>query len=304
MRIRGLLYTGITACLFGLGAVLTKIVATALNPFFVAFLDMLIGGGLIVVFLLFRKKQIFPSLTRRMWVDAIQLSLLGTSLPLVCIIAGFSYTNAIKGGFLQQLQGIATLVFSLLLLGEKISKRQFLGIVLLLAGSSLIIVFGGGVLDWGRENIGDLLVVVGAIGLGYGYIPSKKLSLHIPTLQISVVRLLLGACFIFPITIFQPWELKPFVSWSLVAILFFYIFTNFCVGYITMQEGIRLLDTWEVGAIMQSVPLFSTIFAVLFLHDTLTVLQIAGGSIAIVGGLFIALPNTVFKKSNIFFKRK
>jgi drug/metabolite transporter (DMT)-like permease len=52
-----------------------------------------------------------------------------------------------------------------------------------------------------------------------------------------------------------------------------YIVTNFCLGYLSQQEGLRLLKAWEMAAILQTVPLFSTLFALLLLHDTMTIVE-------------------------------
>ena len=42
---------------------------------------------------------------------------------------------------------------------------------------------------------------------------------------------------------------------------------------------------------MQTVPLFSTIFAVLLLHDTITPLQAVGGFLAVLGGIIASLSD-------------
>jgi drug/metabolite transporter (DMT)-like permease len=72
-----------------------------------------------------------------------------------------------------------------------------------------------------------------------------------------------------------------------------YIVTNFCLAYLSQQEGLRLLKAWEMAGIMQTVPLFSTLFAVLLLHDSMTLLQVGGGLLALVGGIVVSLSNEV-----------
>jgi drug/metabolite transporter (DMT)-like permease len=72
-------------------------------------------------------------------------------------------------------------------------------------------------------------------------------------------------------------------------VLLFYIVTNFCLAYLLQQAGFRLLKAWEVAALTQSAPIFSTLFAVLLLRDTLMPLQGLGGLLALLGGLVVAL---------------
>ncbi|HXZ06322.1 MAG TPA: EamA family transporter, partial [Ktedonobacteraceae bacterium] len=66
-----------------------------------------------------------------------------------------------------------------------------------------------------------------------------------------------------------------------------YIIANFGIGYILLQVGLSLLQAWEASAITLTLPLFATIFAVLLLHESLTLLQIAGGGIILVGGFLV-----------------
>ena len=46
-----------------------------------------------------------------------------------------------------------------------------------------------------------------------------------------------------------------------------------------------------MATIMQTIPLFSTIFAVLMLHDTITPLQAVGGFLAVLGGIIASLSD-------------
>ncbi len=82
------------------------------------------------------------------------------------------------------------------------------------------------------------------------------------------------------------WQPSPAI---LALALPIYIVTNFCIAYLTQQEGLRLLPAWEMASIMQTVPLFSTIFALLLLHDTMTLMQVAGGALALLGGVVVSV---------------
>ena len=46
-----------------------------------------------------------------------------------------------------------------------------------------------------------------------------------------------------------------------------------------------------MAAIMQTVPLFSTAFALLLLHDTITLVQAIGGFLAVLGGIIVSLSD-------------
>lgn len=303
MQIRGIGYAGAAALMFGLGVVLAKLLGGEIDPTITAFLALGCGGLLLTAWLLLTRTpflQILPALTRRDWLNIFLLAFFGTALPLLLIVAGVTRSSALEGGFILQLNGVSAMFFALLLLGERIHLKQGLGILLLLLGSILVVIRGGSGLDWGRNGIGDVLILGGAIGLGFGLIPAKRLVTRVDTLPLTALRLLIGAGTMLPIVAFLLltghtllWQ--PSLM-TLALVLPIYVLTSFCLGYVSQQEGLHLLKAWEMAALTQTVPLFSTAFAILLLHDTLTLLQIFGGLLAVVGGVVVALSDREAKK--------
>ncbi len=299
MHLRGIGYAFAASFMFGLGAVLAKLVGSEIDAALVAFLDLAVGGLLLTACLAVTRTHFFKHLSglqRADWINLFLLACPGTSLPLLLIVAGFARTSALEGGFLLQLNGVAALIFALLLLGERISLRQGFGILLLLFGSVLVVLMGsqGGVS--GSSVLGDLMILGGAIGLGFGFIPAKRLTERIETLPLTAARLFLGAGTVLPVLVFRLlvgahtllWQPTLTTLWVTLPV---YILTNFCLGYLSQQEGLNLLKAWEMAAIMQTVPLFSTFFALILLHDSMTPVQVIGGLIAVAGGIVVSLSN-------------
>lgn len=285
MYLRGRLFTLITACLFGLGAVLAKLVGESFNPLFAAWLALAGGGAFVASFQFLRRKALFPPMKRDTWANMLLFASLGTALPLVCIIVGMAQTSAITGSFLLQIQGPAAILCAVIFLREKMNWKQAVGILLLLAGSLLIILRDFGSAVWATSSQGDLFVLIGALGIGFSYVPGKRLTAYGDALQIVVLRLLLGSCFLLPLLVFQQNFLFVPPSWSIVEVMLLYIVTNFGIGYLLQQAALAQIQAWESAALMQTLPLFSTVFAVLILHDSLTPLQIIGGGVILLGGL-------------------
>lgn len=161
--------------------------------------------------------------------------------------------------------------------------------LLLLLGSLFVVMKTTQTSILSAFNLGDVLVILGAIGFGYAILPAKALTGKIDSLPLTVWKLLLSALMILPFLSFQPtaWPtyLPPFLLWLLPI----YIISNFCIGYVTQQEGLKYLQAWESATTMQSTPIFSTLFAMLLLGDSLSPLQLVGGIIVLAGGCVIAL---------------
>ncbi len=296
MHLRGIGYALTASLMFGLGVVLAKFLSGEIDAALVAFLCLAFGGLLLSGVLLVTGNPLFQKLSDlkfRDWIDLFLLSCIGTALPLLFIVIGFTHASALEGGFILQLNGVAALIFAVLLLRERIRLRQSLGILLLLLGSTLVIFKGtqGGAVE--RGGLGDLFILAGAIGLGFGFIPAKRLSERVQTLQLTALRLLLGAATLIPVAAFQLIVEAHSLLWqpslNTMWVLSLYILTSFCLGYLSQQAGFRLLKAWEMAAIMQTVPLFSTMFALLLLHDTITPVQALGGLLAVFGGIIVSL---------------
>ena len=288
MRLRGWLYIGTTACVFGLGVVLAKLITSVLNSFLISFLALFGGGVLVAAYLLVKRQALLPSLSWSAWSNMLLLAIFGTALPLLLVIAGFARTSAIIGGVLLQAQGPAAVLFATLWLHERLTWRQVSGTGLLLIGSVLVVVQIGQAQVWQGGGVGALLVLGGALGYGFGLIPAKRLVGQADVLQLSALRLLLGACFVVPLLFFQSSLIQGTLSWSIAWTLVLYIVTSYCVGYITQQAGLRFVKAWEASAILQTIPLFTTFFALVLLHETPTLLQVGGGMLVIVGGVIVA----------------
>lgn len=297
-------WTFFAALIFGLGVVLARLLGDAIDASLVALVCLGIGGMLLAGWLRITGTSLAATvraLSRADWVDLILLAFVGTALPLLCVVAGFPRTSAVTGGFLIQLNGVAGLLFAVMLLGERIGSRQMLGIALLLLGSALIVLasapggLGAGLA--GGSGVGDLLVAFGAVCLGFGFIPAKRLAEHVETLPVTALRLLVGAATIVPVVAVELLVNRQGLFWRpsqtvLLIVLPLYIVLNFCLAYLSQQEGLRLLKAWEVAAIMQTVPLFTVVFALLILHEGITPLQVIGGLLALGGGLVVAVAGT------------
>jgi drug/metabolite transporter (DMT)-like permease len=302
VRLRGFVAMSMTACVFGLGVVLAKLLTNSLNGFLIAFLALFGGGCLIAGYLLIRRLKVLPPLSPGGWINLLLLASLGTALPLMLVIASFARTSAIVAGVLLQAQGPAAVLFAALLLGERLTWRQVWGIGLLLLGSVLVVwqpglmadltagLTGQGAAsgDAAGDGVGALLVLGGAVAYGFALIPAKRLARQADALQLSALRLLLGSLFVVPILFAQESLVAGPVSAPVAGTLALYIVTSCCLGYIAQQAGLRFLRAWEAAAILLTIPLFTVLFALLLLSETPTPLQITGGAIVIVGGAVVA----------------
>jgi len=73
-----------------------------------------------------------------MWRTIIPMALLGPFLATVLWIAGFKYLEAGRAAIYNQLSTVFIILLAYFLLGEKLTKRKMLGVVLAIAGASIV----------------------------------------------------------------------------------------------------------------------------------------------------------------------
>jgi O-acetylserine/cysteine efflux transporter len=197
----------------------------------------------------------------------------------------------VVSGVLIQAQGPAAVLLAALVLRERPTVAQLIGIAVLILGGVLVVVRPD--LSFQADALGVGLVLAGAVGYGFALIPAKRLAGKVDTLQVSALRLLIGAVFVAPLLYIQPTLVTGAISWTTLAVFAFYVLTSYCAGYILQQDGLRFLKAWEAAATLQTLPVFAALFAVLILGETVTSLQLAGVLAVIVGGIIVARGSPV-----------
>ena len=140
VRLRGFLSLSVTACFFGLGVVLAKLLTGVFSPVLLACLALGCGGLLVTLLLLVTRRPLLPPASRAIWGNLLVLGVFGTALPLVLVIAGFSMTSAVVGGVLIQAQGPAAVLLAAIILRERPSLAQLIGIAIIILGGVLVVV--------------------------------------------------------------------------------------------------------------------------------------------------------------------
>src|SRR5215470_6094332 len=140
VRLRGFLSLSVTACFFGLGVVLAKLLTGVFSPVLLACLALGCGGLLITLLLLVTRRPLLPPASWSIWGNLLVLGVLGTALPLVLVIAGFSMTSAVVSGVLIQAQGPAAVLLAAIMLRERPSLAQLIGIAVIILGGVLVVV--------------------------------------------------------------------------------------------------------------------------------------------------------------------
>lgn len=208
---------------------------------------------------------------------------------------GLLYTTSSKAGFITGLSVILVPVFAFLLLKTKLNLQVYLGVIAATIGLYLLTMSGGS-----SVNIGDLLVLVCAIGFAMQIILTGKYSSNYPTLlltviQITCVSILSGICAVLfeeyqkafePSIIFQPEVIFALAITSLFATAFaFFAQTHFQ----------KFTTATHTALIFATEPVFAAITAYFWLGETLGINGLVGSLLIFIGMILAELPTKKFK---------
>ena len=99
----------------------------------------------------------------------------------------------------------------------------------------------------------------------------------------------IGAIMLLPFAVYEQLTTSQAIVWNastIGAIIYVGVIASI-VAFLSWNNGVVSLGANKAGIYLNFIPLFATIFAVLFLNEQLLLAQIIGG-IAVIAGVFIS----------------
>lgn len=278
--------------IIGFAPIFGSISVNVIDGVLLVFLSSIIGFLYFVPYLkknksfglLFKKNNFLPFLI---------IANFGSALPFCCLLYALKFTTPANTAILNQFELLYSFVFSVIFLKEQITFKQIV--------SSLFIVLGGVVLMAGSvKNInlkGDLIVILSVWMFQVSHIAAKKLSANIPCQVLAAAKnlyalpLMALLLVIYSDTIF----IKP--SAAFYGVLFYMGIIRYGLSYLLWFWAIQKLSLPKVTAIALSYPALTLIFSCLFGFDKLTLYNICGLMLSMLGALWLSKIMTVEVKN-------
>lgn len=188
----------------------------------------------------------------------------------VCNILGQSRTSGINAGFLSTLSSLFTIPFARMLVNERIPTNKGKYIVVLFVGIYLLSVGTNGI----TLAIGDLLLIISAVILGFSNAYVRLLGKSVSYQLITILQLIIGSLFLYGVMYSQTKTFLPdmnmigiyILSGSLTMIIASSIFKA-----ITISGPIRAM------LVIDMYPLIALVGSILILGEAARISQIVGG---------------------------
>ena len=223
---------------------------------------------------------------------------LAVNWPLV-VLAGFlmpfmgagvtyvalNYTEAINGGVIQASMPVTIVILAWLVLGEQTTARQWLGIVVAVAGVLYIISRGRAEVLLGLNfNIGDAILMVCNLGLAGYSVTVRRMAPGYHPMTLLTLVCAVGAVIHAPFFVVEMASEQPIRAslTAVVSLVFVAIFPS-VVAIMSWNYAIRTLGASRAGFYMYLVPVFAAIVAVPLLGETIGTYHLVGAALIVAG---------------------
>jgi drug/metabolite transporter (DMT)-like permease len=214
------------------------------------------------------------------------LSLFGTSLHYGTQTAGLQYTTASNASLYTTTGPITILLLSAILLGERITLRKAVGVLVAVAG--VLVVMGWDTLSsFELGNVkGDLLVLSSIVMWGLFTVFGKRMTDEHGALRVTAWVTILGAATMVPVGWVEArargFSLADTSGEAWVAIAFLGVACSFFATLLYFV-ALGLSESQKVGVYLYTIPPMTAVVAALYLGEVITVNLVIGAVLVITG---------------------
>jgi drug/metabolite transporter (DMT)-like permease len=208
----------------------------------------------------------------------------GVALNMLTFFKGLSYTSPIMGAVLMVITPMIVLILSAFIMKERMENRKILGIILGLAGTVTLILYGKSLVNATNASLGNLLVFVNAVSYGFYLIIVKKLMDKYNAFTFVKWIYTFGFLMVLPFgwNEFQAVDfahLPTDIFWKIGFVVVFSTFLTYLLNLVSMRE----LKPTTVAVFIYLQPLFATVFAVSLGKDDLSFVKLISAVLIFVG---------------------
>lgn len=262
----------------------TKVIVNKVPPMTLAFYRCSIGALTLLSILALRKgRSPGKYLAGVPWGVFILLGFTGVTMFYIFFNLSVRMTSASVGALLQGFIPVCIAAFAAIFLKEKLSVKQIIGIIVSVTGVILIGFLSHNEGDTTGSITGNLLMIIAIIGWSVYTIISKKVAGMDPLLVTSLSTLA-GSVLLLPAAIYENWgtgwpQVSP-TDW--LTILFLGAMAS-GICYFLYNRSLQLLSAAQVGNFINLDPLVGFMIALIFLHESVNLLQIMGALLVVAG---------------------
>ncbi|MBV8925501.1 MAG: DMT family transporter, partial [Bradyrhizobium sp.] len=257
----------ITAACWAGNAIVGRLAAGHIPPVTLAFLRWSVAFMLILPFAWKHLERDWPAIRGKLGI-MILISVIGISMFNTLQYWALEYTQALNTLLLQSAGPLIVAVWSLILLGVRLTRAQAIGVLLSLCGVLVILMHGDlTALSHIRFNKGDLIFLVAMVIFSlYSVLTLKRPAIH--GLSFATFTFAAGAACLIPLLVWELLTRPPAAlnAQNLLTVAYVSVFPSI-VAYLCFNRGVQLIGANRAAPFFHMVPVFGSVMAIVFLGE-------------------------------------
>jgi drug/metabolite transporter (DMT)-like permease len=270
----------LAAVFWGTNYAATKFAALSIPPISVVAVRFLVGG--LLMYAVLRILEPESKLARKDLLPMAGLGCLGVAIGQTTFTFGVSLTSAANTGFIFATAPVWGLLFGFVLGLERPTWRGISGVGLSILGVGVIFYEGLG-LD-GTSMIGDLLVLLAAMGFGAYTVLSMRVLGRYSPLAVATYPILFGAPLVLLVSVpfftRLEWEGVGMEAWAAVG--FSAIFAT-AFAFSAWQTGVSRIGANRVLVYQYLISITGVASGIIFFEEVLGLEKLVGGAVTLLG---------------------
>ena len=227
-------------------------------------------------------------------------SVFGVAINQLFFFEGLNLTTPINASIVMTINPILVILLSFLIIGEYITLRKILGILLGLLGAATLILKGGGIDFSSTHQTGNLLVFINASSYGLYLVLVKPLLKKYHPITILFYVFGFGLLYVLPFGL----NSLSCVRWAIIPnhiyleIAFVVICTTF-IAYLLNSSALKQLSPTTVSIYIYLQPILASLFAIFWGADSIDNQKIIAALLIFLGVYLVSVRSLKEQKAKL-----
>lgn len=272
-----------SAFVWGTSFAVSKLALRSIPPLWLAWMRFVLASAILLVWLLVRHEDL--RLDRRAFGAMMLGGILGYALNHTFENVGLALSTASEISLMMGIFPVLSLLVEGLAYRRRFSRTTVAGIALSVVGIILIVDPRslGGALGV-KRLLGDGLIILSGICWAFYSILVKNLSKNSSAKRTAMFQMLFASVVLLPLAGAFERPAFPIPASAVWATIYLAVFCS-VVGYSLYNYGVAGMASTQAISILNLIPVFGVLTSWVVLHETVTLMQLAGGAIVLLGVL-------------------
>lgn len=227
----------------------------------------------------------FPKLSKMDRWSVILLGAIGVYGYSLCFFYGLKHIQAGRGALVVALNPIVVALAAWLVMGESLSPKKILGILIGLVGCLTVLGRGNPIAIFqGGLGLGEVLVLGCVVAWTAYTLLSRRISRTLSPLVMTFYASLVGTVLLVMTGIaegsLRVWPHYSFKAWLSIMYLGF---LGSSVAYVWYANGVKALGATRAAAFINLVPISAVVLSACILNERVSMMTLLGGALVLIG---------------------